>query len=185
MSGKDLLKYVAFGLGGYIIYEELTNPNFSISNLFGGLFGSTQPAVQPAVNVAGQPQVVTTPTVTAPVAATVTSPATVAPVTQPTAVISFSALQKTAQAAASAGESSTLTADQWNYYYSKVTGVTQSTDLFPVGNRGALLTIDQYAAARQQAGLTGLSAIKKRDLAGAIRSGGLSKYELATKRWSN
>jgi len=52
------------------------------------------------------------------------------------------------------GNASTmLDADQWNYYYSELSGVHQSADLFPTGNRTAVMTVSQYFANRAQAGL--------------------------------
>lgn len=53
-----------------------------------------------------------------------------------------------------AGGSQPLTADQWNYYYSQITGIAQTVDLFPPGNRGLLMTVDDYLARRVAAGIT-------------------------------
>ena len=48
-----------------------------------------------------------------------------------------------------------LTADQWNYYRnaSHPSDPPQSTDLFPVGNRGYLMTAAEYHQRRAAAGL--------------------------------
>lgn len=52
------------------------------------------------------------------------------------------------------GNASTmLDADQWNYYYSELSGVHQTTDLFTTGNRSGVMTVAQYFANRAQAGL--------------------------------
>jgi len=53
-----------------------------------------------------------------------------------------------------AGGQTQLTADQWNYYWGQVSGVPQTTDLFPAGNRDALMSVDAYLAARTAAGLS-------------------------------
>ncbi len=53
------------------------------------------------------------------------------------------------------GGSAPHTADEWNFWWGKESGVPQTTDLFPPGNRGAGLTFDDYMAARSAAGLTG------------------------------
>jgi hypothetical protein len=57
-----------------------------------------------------------------------------------------------------AGSPATLTADQWNYFWSKVSGVPQTADLFPVGNRTAPMNFGQYLAARtaKNLGVSGL-----------------------------
>jgi len=51
------------------------------------------------------------------------------------------------------GSNSMLDADQWNYYYSNLTGVQQTANLFPAGNRTALMNVAQYFQARATAGL--------------------------------
>lgn len=57
--------------------------------------------------------------------------------------------------AAAGGPGVTLNADGWNYYWGLVTGVPQTADLFPAGNRDALMTFAAYLAARASQGLTG------------------------------
>lgn len=52
-----------------------------------------------------------------------------------------------------AGGVTSLNSDQWNYYWAKISGTTQTAELFPAGNRDALMTVGDYLAARQAAGL--------------------------------
>lgn len=44
-------------------------------------------------------------------------------------------------------------ADQWNWYRQQETGTETTVDLFPAGDRAALLTAAEYIARRQSAGL--------------------------------
>lgn len=62
---------------------------------------------------------------------------------------------------AAAGSPATLTADQWNYFWSQVSGVPQTTDLFPAGNRTAPMNFGQYLAARtgKNLGVSGLGQL--------------------------
>lgn len=46
--------------------------------------------------------------------------------------------------------------DQWNWYRWAGSGVQTTTDLFPAGDRGALMTASEYLARRAAAGLSGL-----------------------------
>lgn len=59
----------------------------------------------------------------------------------------------------SAGGEAPKNADQWNYYYSAVSGVNQTTDLFPADNRGYLMSVDEYLSRRAAAGLSGMGDI--------------------------
>ena len=54
-----------------------------------------------------------------------------------------------------AGGATALTADQWNYFYSKLTGVHQTADLFTSGSRGQVIDVNTYLARRATAGLGG------------------------------
>lgn len=74
-----------------------------------------------------------------------------APGDNPTPVMPQS--NTTAGALTQASGSNSQNADQWNYYYTQLSGVPQTTDLFPVGNRSALMSVQQYLQARQAAGL--------------------------------
>lgn len=57
-----------------------------------------------------------------------------------------------------------LSASQWNYYYTQLSGVPQTTDL---GDNGAPMTVTQYLQARNNAGVEVL-------LNGTVQSSGLS-----------
>jgi hypothetical protein len=54
---------------------------------------------------------------------------------------------------AAANHVSPQTADGWNYYYTQVTGVPQTTDLFTPDNREELISQDEYLSRRTAAGL--------------------------------
>lgn len=62
------------------------------------------------------------------------------------------------------GNSKMLTADQWNYYWTQASGVHQTANLFPTGNRAALMSFGDYLAARQTAslGVSGLGQLRNR-----------------------
>ena len=59
------------------------------------------------------------------------------------------------------GGSNVATADVWNAYYSQLSGVQQTADLFEPGNRDGLISLGTYFARRNSAGLSG----------GLVRSG--------------
>jgi len=46
-----------------------------------------------------------------------------------------------------------LNSDQWNFYRQQETGEVTTTDLFPEGNRAALMDAAEYISRRQGAGL--------------------------------
>lgn len=52
-----------------------------------------------------------------------------------------------------AGGGNEFNSDQWNYFYSQVTGIPQIAPLFPPGNRGLPMTVDRYLEQRTNAGL--------------------------------
>lgn len=52
-----------------------------------------------------------------------------------------------------------LTSDQWNYYRGQGGGDVPNVDLFPEGNRGYLMSIDEYLEARRSHGLSGLGRL--------------------------
>ena len=68
------------------------------------------------------------------------------------------------------GNVGTMSADSFNYYYSKFSGVQQTTDLFNPANRGELITADTYMQRRLAAGLSGLPTVARR-AAGNYMSG--------------
>jgi hypothetical protein len=57
------------------------------------------------------------------------------------------------------GPSATLSADQWNWYWSQASGVQQTADLFKPDNRGELISLKEYMVRRTVAGLSGLAVI--------------------------
>jgi hypothetical protein len=67
-----------------------------------------------------------------------------------------------AKGAMGADWSGKLNADQWNHYYSAVSGVTQTADLFPPEDRGALMDVDEYFSRRSDAGLSGMGGLNGR-----------------------
>ena len=87
--------------------------------------------------------------VSTPVAQTVSTTSSGATTPAPTG-ITIQQLQ------AAAGGDVMLNADQWNFYYSQLSGVHQTTDLFTPGNRGELISAATYMARRAAKGLTGL-----------------------------
>ena len=50
-------------------------------------------------------------------------------------------------------------ADQWNEFYSQLSGVRQTTDLFPPEDRGYRMTVGEYWQQRRQAGLGALARL--------------------------
>lgn len=52
-----------------------------------------------------------------------------------------------------------LTADQWNWYYSRVSGIEQTADLFTPGNRSELIDVDTYFSRRSSQGLNGVVSL--------------------------
>jgi hypothetical protein len=67
-----------------------------------------------------------------------------------------------AKGAMGADWSGKLNADQWNYFYSAVSGVTQTADLFPPEDRGASMDVDEYFSRRSDAGLSGMGGLNGR-----------------------
>lgn len=55
-----------------------------------------------------------------------------------------------------AGAVPLFSADEWNWYYGNWSHTPQTADLFPEGDRGALMTVGIYQSRRQAAGLSGL-----------------------------
>jgi hypothetical protein len=67
-----------------------------------------------------------------------------------------------------AGGATSLNSDQWNFYWTQISGQTQTVDIFPAGNRAAMMSVTDYLAARAAAGLSttlpGLSGLGARPL---------------------
>jgi hypothetical protein len=59
-----------------------------------------------------------------------------------------------------------LTADDWNYYWSQITGITQTTDLFPCNNRATLMSAQDYVNARAAAGLNTVPSAASESVSG-------------------
>lgn len=138
---KDALKWVLILGGGYLAWNWYENYT-AASTASAGATGSPGVGPGPATTPASSSTPSTPASPTTPVAPGIPGNVT-APPNAP-----FSALA-TKVLTAAGGAAKQLTADQWNYYWSQVSGVKQSTDLFPAGNRGALLSFAQYIAARQ------------------------------------
>ena len=77
-----------------------------------------------------------------------------------------------AQTLSSSAWNKRMSADEWNWYRAKKTGVETTVDLFPPGNRGYQMTAVEYLAARAAAGLSGLAGL------GEILSGDRTYFPL-------
>lgn len=148
----SVVKWVLILGGGYLAYEYFIAPMLAA------------PAATPATpttpvttTTATVPVSSTNPTPIAPV--TVTPPSTTSPAHSSSGALSALATK----VLIAAGTPTTLTADQWNYYWSQVSGVHQTANLFPSGNRDAPLTFTQYLAARsaQNLGVSGLGQLMR------------------------
>jgi hypothetical protein len=131
---NDLIKYGLLALGGWLLYSKYAS---AVAPMVAA------PATGGGTPPAGTPTVTTPPVVTPPV---------VAPVT-PAVGIDAAAYCATAKKVLAAAGSGPMNADNWNAYWSQASGVQQTTDLFPPGNRDAQLTFDQYLVNRQTAGV--------------------------------
>ena len=151
---KTAVKVLIGGAVVYLIYEYLKSSGLW-AQWFGGTVAPSLPAGPANVNITPPVNVSVTP-----------PPATTTTTTPPANPPQYSTLEQNvlnAAISANAGSPSMqLNADQWNYYWSQVSGITQTADLFPAGNRGALMTFDEYVAARQAQNLplSGISAFR-------------------------
>lgn len=57
------------------------------------------------------------------------------------------------------GQRRLASADEWNWYYTRASGIEQTADLFTPGDRGEQITLSDYLARRASAGLSGLAVI--------------------------
>jgi hypothetical protein len=131
----EVVKWGAIGVGVYFLYRA-----FASSSGSGGFsLASLAQAVTNAFGGGGSPAATTTPVVTT------TPPVTVTPVANES--------QTASALITAAGGVNSLDADQWNYYWSQISGVPQTADLFPPANRGALMDVNAYITARSAAGL--------------------------------
>ena len=130
----EVIKWVLIGGAAYFIYNAWASSQAT---------AAVAPAVSPT------PLVGTTTTTTS--AGVTTSTPTVVTGTGTNPAPATTTAQGLTNAA---GGQTQLTADEWNYYWGQVSGVPQTTDLFPAGNRDALMSVDAYLAARSAAGLS-------------------------------
>jgi hypothetical protein len=136
--GFTNMKWLLLALGGYVLYEYLYGTPTTTTSAQGGTTVATG---------ANPPTGGTTVTTTPPSGGTGGS-GSVAP---PKTGVSAQSLQ------AAAGKNTMLTADQWNYFYSKISGVHQTADLFATGSRAQPIDVNTYLARRATAGLGGHS----------------------------
>ena len=143
----EIVKWGLIAVGGYLAWNWY-------ENTFAATAVPATPTTPAVPTTPVTPSTPTTPT-------TPTTPVVTNPPSTPLANLPLSTLaQKVLNAAGGSGK--TLTADQWNYYWSNVSGVHQTADLFPAGNRTALLTFTQYLANRQakNLGVSGLRGLR-------------------------
>ena len=154
MKQEDILKYLLIAAGAYLVYEYVIKP----------MMASTTPAVAPASN-----------TGTLPAGPTNTAPTTTAtpPVTTPTAP-GPTTEQQIMSLSGATSNASTLTMDQWGYYYNQIKpAIPPATFERMLGNvfgaaytngdagvqaamRGTPVTLAQFMGALNGAGLSGI-----------------------------
>lgn len=155
MAMNDGLKYGLLGLGGYILLQK-----------FGVIQGDLLGSIISVVNPSALPTASTVPTQVSP-----------AEQVQISSLTATADLLKKAQEAA--GESSLMTIDQWNYYYTLVrggAGVDWAAIPNPPKPRDYKLSLTEFLT-YYGGGLAGLGNLSNFDLEGHIRSGGARKYE--------
>jgi len=178
---KKILGFAAMGIGGYILYKKMTEPEWDIASLLdiGSWFGPRE-VIAPVVNSAGQPiEVVEA------LPAVMEPPLVPLLQAEPLNVTLMQQTIKLAQQSMPLGWDGLLNSDEWNYYYTIASGVQQTSELFTPGYRSERISAETFAARRLSKGLTGLSAIRFRDVVGIARGGGASRYEMATKKYIN
>lgn len=84
-----------------------------------------------------------------------------APQSTPAAAADPLVLAATIPAMAHLAGNTKLTADQWNWYNAQGRGSETSVDLFTPGNRGELITAQEYWVRRLAAGLSGLRRVDR------------------------
>jgi hypothetical protein len=134
----EIIKWVLIGGAAYFIYNAWAS-------------SQSTAAVPPAVSPTPVGTTTGTTTTTTSTGVTTSTPTTVVSGTGTNPAPATTTAQGLTQAA---GGQTQLTADEWNYYWGQVSGVPQTTDLFPAGNRDALMSVDAYLAARSAAGLS-------------------------------
>lgn len=176
MKTEEIVKYAALAFGGYMLYIWLRDNCYLAQFGMAGSSGCYQTASGWQM---GAPPVATG--VSAPPAQTTTAPGTQQAVGQPptnTAPPATTYVQPTPQPvtpsqtqiqnSASLGDASAIalsdqaglryTADQWNFirHSADPSQPLTETDLFPVGNRGYMMSASEYINARHSANLSGL-----------------------------
>lgn len=142
MDKDQMIKWVLIAAAAYVIYRYV---------LKGQLFGGSAPMPRESTVTPGVVTPGTRPTTPG------TRPTT--PVTQPAqppqlpvqpneGMLVFAALGEPSAVSVVRAAGTKLTSDQWNYYRSRGGGDVPTIDLFPEGNRGYLMDIDYYLAAR-------------------------------------
>lgn len=163
---NSLIKYGLIAAGAYVAYEMFMKPGVTAAAI-----SSTAPST------GSVPPVVTTPAAV--------SSVVVPPVTQPPAPATpqvnaklppqFQTSLAASLAAAHSNEfqnqpnllqmlvwanggNTNASADQWNYWYTQLSGVQQTADLFvDPNNRSAPMNVNDYVSARGAKGLSGYS----------------------------
>ena len=175
---KKILGFAAMGIGGYILYKKMTEPEWDIASLLDiGSWFDAREVIPAVVNSAGQPIEI--------VEEVITEPLVPALQAEPLNVTLMQQTIKLAKQSMPLGWDGLLNSDEWNYFYTIASGVQQTSELFTPGYRSERVSAETFAARRLSKGLTGLSAIRFRDVVGIARGGGASRYEMATKRTIN
>lgn len=168
----DLIKYGLIAAGVYVAYEMFMKPGTTVAAIpsTAPSTGSVPPVVTapPAVSsttnhiattTAAPPSVATTSAVVAPQYPTLPAQFQT-PLAKSLAQSSYATGYNptVAQLLIQAnGGSDSASADQWNYWYSQLSGVQQTADLFAdPNNRAAPMRVSSYLGARATAGLSGL-----------------------------
>jgi hypothetical protein len=149
MKTKDIVTYALIAGGAYALYWYVTNygPNGPVSatnpswwsTWFGGTAGTGTTAATTTTTTTGTTATTTT-----------TNPGVTA---APTTIVDQGGVSTDQLlAAASLPATGKLSASQWNWYYSKVSGVTQ--DKVSLGDNGSPMDVFTYMTMRQQKGYT-------------------------------
>jgi len=147
MDKNQLIKWALIAAAAYLIYRYVLK-----DGLFGGGTTPTIPTPLPGT------QPVTQPPAIPPGGTTVTTP--VAPAIRVNDALLIAAALGTPGFVADARTAGVkLNSDQWNYYRAQGGGTVPNVDIFPEGDRAALMTIDQYLEARHSHGLSGLAGL--------------------------
>lgn len=128
---RDLIKYLALGLGGFLIYRQVASPSDP----------SPQPQPQQGAPDPGAGAGAGT---SPPAPANNTQPPAAPPTPPPSAAINLESLIRAA--AGKPRASDLLSFDQWNYFYQKVRGVAGPAveDAFPGMDRAYLMNYEEW-----------------------------------------